>query len=49
MLNTSTDFMERVRRANQETFFDLRRYIGDALLAPILLCAISAAGLFFWR
>lgn len=47
VFNTSTDFMERVRRVNQEVIFDLRRYIGDALLAAILLCVISAAGLFF--
>ena len=44
--NISTDFMARVRRANQEVIFDMRRYIGDALLAPMLLCVISAIGMF---
>lgn len=46
VFNTSTDFMERVRRANQEVIFDLRRYIGAALLAPLLLCVISVIGMF---
>lgn len=46
VFNISTDFMERVRRANQEIIFDLRKYIGDALLAPMLLCVISVIGMF---
>ena len=46
VFNVSTDFMERVRRANQEVVFDLRRYIAEALLAPMLLCVISVAGMF---
>ena len=41
VFNISMDFMEKVRRANQEVIFDLRRYIRDALLAPMLLCVIS--------
>lgn len=46
VFNISTDFMERVRRANQEVIFDMRRYIGEALLAPMLLCVISIIGMF---
>ena len=46
VFNISTDFMEKVRRANQEVIFDMRRYIGDALLAPLLLCVISVIGMF---
>lgn len=46
VFNISTDFMERVRRANQTVIFDMRRYIGAALLAPMLLCVVSVIGMF---
>ena len=45
VFNISTDFMERARRANQSIIFDLRKYIGEALLAPMLLCVISVIGM----